>query len=400
MACGACHDNISFTTGANHPAPAGQQIQLDDTQCGTCHSSASIQLNHLPITGPDLTNGGLTAAQGGQASNTHTNSMFVASNPSPSTLPTGALAITWNLVSAAVDASGHPSWTFQPFLNGTATTIPAYNGTSVFEMFPNMVGTPTLEMVFAVPQDGIAAPADFNSSVSVSMKSVWRGSKASTYNGTTWTTGAALAGSSWTANTDGTYTAYYAGATVPSNATILTGGIGYNYGVVAATTVAGLATATPVQAGSVTDSLPLTQTNLTGTYAFTANLPGRPRRSGTQRQAAGERQPSPGASSSTTPSASAATSTWASSPTPPWPRLSTPVSETTRTQCVFCHNANGFDNADGSYGATTPRRSSTASTPPSNAHRTVHLAGRRHHVENRLPRHPEQLRSLPRAGLL
>jgi OmcA/MtrC family decaheme c-type cytochrome len=32
-ACGACHDNVNFATGANHPGG----FQTDDTQCATCH---------------------------------------------------------------------------------------------------------------------------------------------------------------------------------------------------------------------------------------------------------------------------------------------------------------------------------------------------------------------------
>ncbi len=32
-ACGACHDNVNFATGANHPGG----VQTDDSQCATCH---------------------------------------------------------------------------------------------------------------------------------------------------------------------------------------------------------------------------------------------------------------------------------------------------------------------------------------------------------------------------
>ena len=32
-ACGACHDNVNFATGVNHPGG----IQLDDTECANCH---------------------------------------------------------------------------------------------------------------------------------------------------------------------------------------------------------------------------------------------------------------------------------------------------------------------------------------------------------------------------
>src|SRR5262249_26968856 len=48
-ACGSCHDDINFTTGANHPAGA----QADDSLCASCHApqgdqewDASIQGAH------------------------------------------------------------------------------------------------------------------------------------------------------------------------------------------------------------------------------------------------------------------------------------------------------------------------------------------------------------------
>jgi OmcA/MtrC family decaheme c-type cytochrome len=46
-ACGSCHDNVNFATGANH----GGVIQADDTQCTTCHIPSSGQEFDLSITG-------------------------------------------------------------------------------------------------------------------------------------------------------------------------------------------------------------------------------------------------------------------------------------------------------------------------------------------------------------
>ena len=37
-ACGACHDNVNFATGANHSAA---NLVADDSQCSTCHGAAS-----------------------------------------------------------------------------------------------------------------------------------------------------------------------------------------------------------------------------------------------------------------------------------------------------------------------------------------------------------------------
>ncbi len=40
MACGACHNNINWATGANHPGVGG--ARTDDSQCKTCHSASVI----------------------------------------------------------------------------------------------------------------------------------------------------------------------------------------------------------------------------------------------------------------------------------------------------------------------------------------------------------------------
>ena len=59
-ACGACHDNVNFATGANHPGG----IQNDDTQCANCHVAkgemdfdASIMGAHVAPTASSLLSG-------------------------------------------------------------------------------------------------------------------------------------------------------------------------------------------------------------------------------------------------------------------------------------------------------------------------------------------------------
>jgi len=77
---------------------------------------------------------------------------------------------------------------------------------------------PALYFVFAVPQDSITAPADFNASASGYIKTIW--------NGTATGTGA---GTMTFDATTGFYTITLTGVTVPDNATMLTGGVGYTY---------------------------------------------------------------------------------------------------------------------------------------------------------------------------
>jgi len=59
-ACGACHDDVNFSTGANHPGGP----QPDDTQCATCHIpqgeidfDASIKGAHVAPTASSLLSG-------------------------------------------------------------------------------------------------------------------------------------------------------------------------------------------------------------------------------------------------------------------------------------------------------------------------------------------------------
>jgi OmcA/MtrC family decaheme c-type cytochrome len=72
-ACGACHDNVNFATGTNHPGG----IQPDDTQCANCHIpqgeldfDASITGAHLAPTASSLLSGlavNITNVQNGAA---------------------------------------------------------------------------------------------------------------------------------------------------------------------------------------------------------------------------------------------------------------------------------------------------------------------------------------------
>ncbi|MGA3201971.1 MAG: OmcA/MtrC family decaheme c-type cytochrome [Bryobacteraceae bacterium] len=58
-ACGSCHDNVNFATGANHPGGP----QFDDTECATCHQpqgtdfDASILGAHVVPTSSSLLSG-------------------------------------------------------------------------------------------------------------------------------------------------------------------------------------------------------------------------------------------------------------------------------------------------------------------------------------------------------
>src|SRR6185369_2428476 len=89
---------------------------------------------------------------------------------------------------------------------------------SATELVPGFVGSPSVYFVYALPQDNVAAPADFNASASGYIRNIWNGTATGAGGGT-------LTGP----DAGGYYTVTLTGVTVPASATMLTGGIGYTY---------------------------------------------------------------------------------------------------------------------------------------------------------------------------
>jgi OmcA/MtrC family decaheme c-type cytochrome len=96
-ACGACHDNVNFATGANHPGG----IQNDDTQCANCHIpkgemdfDASITGAHVAPTTSTLLSGlnvAITGVTNGTAGNAPTVTFTVLNN-AKAAVPLSALS--------------------------------------------------------------------------------------------------------------------------------------------------------------------------------------------------------------------------------------------------------------------------------------------------------------------
>jgi OmcA/MtrC family decaheme c-type cytochrome len=249
-ACGACHDGINFNTGTgttladfkagNAATSAGHAggAQLDDSACAFCHTAATIDVNHIPVTPPNPLNALLLnpnsvaaiAANPSLASNANSNGAFIASNTSR--LPAGAIKVTYEIQSTSRNASKQPVMVFRMLQNGVATAFNVSSATKT-EMWDNFIGSPSVYFVFAVPQDGITAPADFNGSASSYLRSLWNGKATGTG-----------AGTLSSPDASGFYTATLTGVTIPDSAVMLTGGLGYSY--------------------NVTSTQPLTQTNVPG----------------------------------------------------------------------------------------------------------------------------------------
>jgi OmcA/MtrC family decaheme c-type cytochrome len=239
LACGGCHDYVSFTNSApstcailgnlargtdGKPLPcnhvAGPQ---PDTACVTCHGPSggfSADRYHKPVVPPDPANAWLVA--GGNA---NTNASFVAAG---GYVPPSTSVITYDVksVDAVRDTSVtpnvlRPQITFKLKQDGADAVLQTYAPTAVppvTELLPNFVGAPSVYFAFAVPQDGNPTPSDFNASVSGYVKSIWNGTA----------TGAG-AGTLTGPDANGYYTIRLTGVQIPSTATMLTGGVGYTY---------------------------------------------------------------------------------------------------------------------------------------------------------------------------
>lgn len=246
LACGACHDGINFATGQGTTlagATTGHVglAQADDSKCSNsgCHDAANIPVYHVPVTPPDPNNALLSGG-----TNSSTNAASIASNTS--NMPAGAIKVTYDISSVSRNASMQPVMKFRMLQNGVAVPFQTYAAGVTTEIWSNFMGAPSVYFVFAVPQDGITAPADFNASASAYLRDLWNGNGAK--------------GTLTGPDASGYYTATLTTVTVPDNAVMLTGGLGYSY--------------------NVKTTLPLTQTNLaaypvvaaTGT-GLTAGMP-------------------------------------------------------------------------------------------------------------------------------
>src|SRR6185295_10787683 len=135
------------------------------------------------------------------------------------------------------NASKQPVMVFRILQNGARKDLNDFAGTTPNpntadkEIWDGFMGSPSAQFVFAVPQDGVTQPADFNGSVSGYLKNIW--------NGTATGSGA---GTLSAPDANGFYTVTLTGVTIPDNAVMLTGGLGFSY--------------------SVVNTLPLTQANL------------------------------------------------------------------------------------------------------------------------------------------
>jgi len=133
-ACGACHDGTNFRTGlANGPNGTDHigRAQADDSACVLCHSAAQTKVDHRTV---NLTKHNQAVTD-------------------------GLVSFTYLIDSATVDASNTAKIVFAiqqqtaPSTTKTFATLP---------LSSNFTGGPSFLLAYALPQDGIATPADYN----------------------------------------------------------------------------------------------------------------------------------------------------------------------------------------------------------------------------------------------
>lgn len=252
-ACGACHDDRSFV----NPPPPGRKLHsggpmASDNNCLMCHGTGGIggapDEVHVPVSLPNANSIYANPTSG----SSNTNAAYVAA---AGVVPPGAKQLTYEVSSVGLDASRHPQITFRILMgdpNATPPVAPApvafqTFGGGITEMLPGFLGSPSAYFVYAIPQDGITAPADFNVSASGYLRNIW--------NGTATGGGAGALGPR---DPNGFYTVTLTGHTVPAGATMLTGGIGYTYSLGSAPLF-------------TNHTLPFTEIDLTTRYPFTPN---------------------------------------------------------------------------------------------------------------------------------
>lgn len=237
LACKGCHDYVSFTNSEAITCAVNGNLARDadglpipcnhvagvqpDSACESCHGPtrgfATERYHNKPVAPPDPTN---AWKPGG--TNNYTNASFVAA---ANYLPPGAHRITYAVdkVEAVLDTSvtpnvKRPQIRFKLKKDGADVVFNTFQAGVTTELMDDFVGSPSVYFAFAVPQDNIAAPADFNASVSGYIKKIWDGSATGTGAGTF--TGP---------DAQGFYTLRLTGVQIPDAAKMLTGGLGYTY---------------------------------------------------------------------------------------------------------------------------------------------------------------------------
>jgi len=122
-ACGSCHTDVDFATGAGHPG-----LSQNDTTCGLCHN-------------PDVLDIGVS----------HRTENVTPNNPD---VPSGLANFKYSIDNVTVN-DNVAVVTFRITKDGAPLSLSPYPPTG-------FTSGPSFLLAWALPQDGISAPADYN----------------------------------------------------------------------------------------------------------------------------------------------------------------------------------------------------------------------------------------------
>jgi OmcA/MtrC family decaheme c-type cytochrome len=239
LACGACHDGINFADGtgvtladkakdlaAGNPVGTTQsghigKAKADNTTCGLCHDATTTPVDHVTV---DATGAN---GRGGYplntALNTPTNGFASGQGPSIplasqlGNLPAGVYKINFEIKQVTVaGASGAKKATVVYRIlkddgKGGAMAPVTLNATGF--LIDNLDGTPDIYVAYALPQDGLTTPADWNATVSAHVIDIRDAKSGNLQTGP---------------DTSGYYTATL-GTIIPDAAKMVTAAVGVNY---------------------------------------------------------------------------------------------------------------------------------------------------------------------------
>jgi OmcA/MtrC family decaheme c-type cytochrome len=226
LACGACHDGIDWATGKGLTlAEAREGLttsahghigggQADDGKCALCHNADAVATYHVTVD-PEGSEG-----RGGYPVNTavDTPTAGYPSGQGPAiplaaqmNLPQGVYKIGFEIKQVTVTGAAgakKAQVVYRILKDGQPVTFNAAGF-----LMDNVDGTPSIYVQYAVTQDGIASPADWNKSISATVKDIRDAKSGNSQTGP---------------DASGYYTASF-GTVIPDDATMVTGVIGVNY---------------------------------------------------------------------------------------------------------------------------------------------------------------------------
>jgi OmcA/MtrC family decaheme c-type cytochrome len=137
--CGTCHDRVDFATGAIFGSTDTHVVQTTDTACAGCHSADDIKINHYT---QNLTPNNPVVAAG------LTNFTYEISSATQATAG-GQVDVKFRIL-ASTNGSTPAPVTFEAAAAGLANPLSGFTG------------GPSFLLAWAMPQEGITEPADYN----------------------------------------------------------------------------------------------------------------------------------------------------------------------------------------------------------------------------------------------